>query len=403
VAFRRELLQALLSRSRSIEVEGGHAAIRRYDDLDGLTSIKVRNAEGEAHDLTQFNWRSGLVETALPPHALRVDVWIGRHTFSFTSNIDVIKDDLARAYTVRRAVRGRDAEGVVDYDREEPLLTICAHVVAQQRASKNRLLDLFCKLRECNGWTVVRFDEEETTNSPFDKAKGELAAERAEALADAPSIPDADFIELDEKVQNGAALSPDERIVHEKNQLERTVGLPLTPDLIELNRNGRLLDRIETLAKIVSLSSGGYLEDLVRAYLSRLGEPNARLQNMPLPHLIAVLASVAGLATPKGFDLAAAISSRQLNEFARLCRTNRTVIEEITGQAIRRDLEKKPVKHLNLFLAMVGLRLELVAAAKSDGKKVRHYKLDTITARRMLHLAGAFLGVEARRETTREA
>jgi hypothetical protein len=84
-----------------------------------------------------------------------VDVWISPATFNFTCNVEVIKDDLARAYTVKRAVTGRRPDGMVEYNRDDPLLLICTHVTALQRASKNRLVDLFCALREANGWAVA--------------------------------------------------------------------------------------------------------------------------------------------------------------------------------------------------------------------------------------------------------
>ena len=80
-----------------------------------------------------------------------VDVWISPTTFRFTSNVDVIMDDLARAYRVKRAVRGRRPDGMVDYNRDDPLLLICAHVTALRRASMNRLVELFCDLRQHNG------------------------------------------------------------------------------------------------------------------------------------------------------------------------------------------------------------------------------------------------------------
>ena len=330
-----------------------------------------------------------------------IDVWISHHTFSYTSNIDVIKDDLARAYTVERAVKGRRSDGMVEYDPEHPLLMICAHVTAQQRASKNRLLDLFCQLREANGWAIERIDEQ-ASDSPFDEAKRELAAERDEALANAPRLSDADFIELDEMIQNGAAVSPEQRIAHEKNQFERTVGLPLDPDLIELNAHGRLLERIETLSQIVAIWSSEHLDDYFGLYLPQRTEPRARLENMRRAHLVAVLARVAGLATASGFDSAAVISMAHLGEFVKLCRENRTVIEEVSGQTIRRDLEKKPVKHLNLFLGLVGLRLEPVIVEKLAGKKTRYYALPVDLTERMLELARSFLEVKTRREAERE-
>src|SRR5436190_119230 len=48
-----------------------------------------------------------------------IDVWISPGTFNFTCDIEVIKDDLARAYFVKRAVWGRRDDGMVEYDRDD--------------------------------------------------------------------------------------------------------------------------------------------------------------------------------------------------------------------------------------------------------------------------------------------
>jgi hypothetical protein len=140
-----------------------------------------------------------------------IDVWISPATFDFTCNVEVIMDDLARAYTVGRAVRGRRSDGMVEYDRDDPLLMICAHVTALQRASKNRLVELFRKLREANGWAAEWIDER-APSGPYDPARKMLEAERTEMLLNAERVSDADYIELDEKVSKGADLTKEERI-----------------------------------------------------------------------------------------------------------------------------------------------------------------------------------------------
>jgi hypothetical protein len=153
-----------------------------------------------------------------------VDVWISPTKFRFTSNVDVIMDDLARAYVVKRAVRGRRPDGMVDYNRDDPLLLICAHVTALRRASMNRLVELFCELRQHNGWTIEHVDETAET-SPFQAAKKMLTAERAEKLLNAPTLPDIDFIELEARALKGANLTEEERFAYEKNDFERAVGV----------------------------------------------------------------------------------------------------------------------------------------------------------------------------------
>jgi len=331
-----------------------------------------------------------------------VDVWISHHVFNFTSNVEVVKDDLARAYTVKRAVTGRRPDGMVEYRRDDPLLTICAHVTALQRASKNRLVELFCKLRQANGWSIEHV-RETATASPYEAAKKELATERAAMLLGAQTIPDVDFIELDERKQKGASLSPEECIVHEKNDFQRTVGVPLDAELIDLNRDGRLIGRIEELAEIVRFWAINRGHDHFGDMLPTPTEPRQRLQKREPHYLLATLMRAAGLTAAQGFTRDVVISMGDLEHFVRLCRENQTMIEETFGGELRVDFQDKPMKQLNLFLRRIGLKLTGAGTQKIDGRKIRYYRLpDDLTAR-MLQLARSYLQVKAKREAAQDA
>jgi hypothetical protein len=330
-----------------------------------------------------------------------VDVWISHHVFNFTSNVEVVKDDLARAYTVKRAVTGRRPDGMVEYRRDDPLLMICAHVTALQRASKNGLLELFCKLRQANGWSIERVDETVPT-SPYEEAKKELAAERAAMLLGAQTILDADFIELDEKKQNGASLSREERIVHEKNEFERKIGVPLDAELIEMNGDGRLVTRIEELAEIVKSWSICH-EDFFAEILPKRSEPHQRLCKTEPHILLATLMRAAGLTTAQGFVTGKVISADELEHFVRLCRENQTTIEETFGGELRVDFQNKVIKQLNLFLRRIGLKLTGAGTQKIDGRKIRYYRLPDHLTARMLQLARCYLQVKAKSEADQDA
>jgi hypothetical protein len=329
-----------------------------------------------------------------------VDVWISPTTFRFTSNVDVIMDDLARAYVVKRAVRGRRPDGMVEYNRDDPLLLICAHVTALRRASMNRLVELFCELRKHNGWTIEHVSETAET-SPFKAAKEALTAERAQKLLAAPTLPDIDFIELEARALKGANLTEEERFAYEKNDFERTVGVGLDRELVEMNADGRLIEKIVAMAKI--LSTWSIDSELFDNLLKPTLQPNGRLSNMKPEYLVPVMMRAAGLTTAGGFDADATVSVDTLSRFVTICRANRTVIEETMGEPIIRDFETKPVSQLGRFLRRVGLKLAVVQTEKVAGKKVRRYGSPANLRDRMTALARSYLAAEARRERERAA
>jgi hypothetical protein len=332
-----------------------------------------------------------------------VDVWISETTFNFTCNVEVVKDDLARAYTVRRAVRGKRSDGMVDYDRDDPLLMICAHVTALERASKNRLVELFCKLREANGWDIHRV-RKFVVGSPYNEARHLRREERAEMLLKARALTDSDFIDLDMRVCSGEALSPKEMAAHEKYRFERAVGVPLDADLVKMNLDGRLIERIQTLAEITSLWSKGYPTDLFDALAEPTRLPRGRLQTMSPARLIGVLMWVADLTMPTGFRADHSVSVPGLSEFVRVCRENQTVIEEILSEVTRSDLEVNPVGQLNRYLKRIGLRLKQThSEKKQDDGKVRYYSLEAGLVDRMTFLAASYSEVQRQREVEEEA
>jgi hypothetical protein len=332
-----------------------------------------------------------------------VDVWISPTTFNFTCNVEVVKDDLARAYTVQRAVRGRRREdGMVDYDRDDPLLTVCAHVTALERASKNRLVQLFCQLREANGWAIERVDAKEK-ESPYDEARQQRKEERAALLLNAPALTDDDFIDLDARLSAGHVLSPEERAAREKHIFETTVGLPLDAELVSMNLDGKLIERVQTLAAIATIWSRPYLDDLFDLLAEPTGLPKGRLQKMTPDRMIGVLMRIAGLTDSTGIKAGHVVVATGLADFARVCQENQTVIEEVLGDALRADFRQNPVRQLNRFLTRVGLRLEGLRTEKTkDGGKLRYYSLSLSLAGRMMSLAAAYSEVQRRRENDRK-
>lgn len=329
-----------------------------------------------------------------------VDVWISGTTFNYTCNVEVVKDDLARAYTVKRAVRGKRPDGMVDYNPDDPLLMLCAHATALERASKNRLVELFCKLREANGWDIVRVGEKVKDNS-YEEARDELRHERAEALLDAPKLNASDFIDLDKQVSDGASLSPEDRAAREKYAFEHDIGVELDAEIVELDRDGRLRERIVTLAEVVKLwDKPDY--GVVEALIEPTKEAQGRLREMSTGRMIAALMRIAGLTTASGPKAGYTTSASELSEFIRICRVNKTVIEEVFSVALRGDLERNPIRQLNRFLARVGLAMEVVAATKNSGTKIRHYSLDWKLVEQMMQLARSYLRVEKRKEIERE-
>jgi hypothetical protein len=172
---------------------------------------------------------------------------------------------------------------------------------------------------------------------------------------------------------------------------------------VQLNLDGRLLQRVQTLAEITALWSKPYLGNCFDLLAEPTRLPRGRLQTMTPARMIGVLMLMTDLTTATGFKSGHSVTVASLDEFVRVCRENRTIIEEVFGDAIRGDLEQNPVRQLNQFLVRIGLKLKLERSEKTqnDGK-VRYYSLDANEVDRMTFLAASLSAVRRLREIEEE-
>lgn len=316
-----------------------------------------------------------------------VKVWISPARFRFSSNFDVVRDDLARAHYVPRAVTGRTADGLVDYNPLDPVLLICTHVTASQRASKNNLIELFCRLRESQGWKIERDRSKSPPTEERKNAEKALWKANTQGLLRAPVLDDAEFLDLSIRDGSGEPLSLSERLTLERNTLERALSVELTYDIIKLNYDGHLIDRVATLADSTSRWSDF---ESIQWVLADQKNFLSRVPKMPRGFLLNCVLVICGLADAKGIHRDAHVEVSDLGEFIPLCQKNKTVFEGVLGQQIRKDIEKNPVRQANAFLRLAGLKLEPIKRRKQGQKSVRAYGFDPARLDLLMSLAAVF-------------
>lgn len=311
-----------------------------------------------------------------------VKVWLGKNHFRYVSNFDVILDDLARAYFVPQAVTGRTETGLVQYNKDHPLLQICSHVVSARRASMNKLSDLFCELRESNGWLIKRIDEPSRSNGARAAARENLFHIKSEKLLAAPVLTDIDFFELKARHDRREPINEFDQATYARNELERALGQTITLTIIAANKDGGLTGRVEAFVTLMHPPS--YMPRIYRDMLGDIARPDARLARTRPEALRGFLAFVAGvdISNPeKIFELS------NLQQFALLCDRNRTMIEEVLKQPVRTDVKKNPVRQLNTILAGFGLTIIHKETVGSGNVKIRRYALDPHALAMMKNLA----------------
>ena len=327
-----------------------------------------------------------------------VKVWVSPQRFDFETNFDVIRDDIARASIVRSAVEGYDDEGRLQYDKDHPLLMIYSHMICAARASRKNLLKLFCDLRRRQGWQIARISSAIgptiVGNSRLATAKVGVETDRALALMAAPQLSDQEFQQIDVNLRSGKHVPADQRAAHEKALIERTLGVALSDEIIKLNENGKLIDKVKVFSslqnRIQALIFKEPFQGIDKSCELRNAGKNRRLDNW-----CDSLAHICGLLDDAGkVDPDKVISQESLVRFVTFCELNRTIIEEIIGNQLRRDLDTRAVMQLNQFLAIAGLKLITSSRKTRDGVQTHEYKLDPHRLALMSRLSANFHPIE---------
>lgn len=327
-----------------------------------------------------------------------VSVWFDPTRYSYETSFEVIRDDLARGHWVESAIIGYDNDGRLQYDKDNPLLLIMSHIVCARRASQNRIVELFVRLRNANGWDVEVVTKQDGRTARQKKASDWLkASERVKSsymkgILKAEDVPDEDVIDLYEAQRRGEALSESQRFQVERGMLRMSFNRPVTADLIEQASDGRLRERVRHFRAMMDRDMPLMMASVVEK-LRRGGRPE-RISKRSAAQLLYVVGMVAGLIDDKGSLVTTPLRKDDFAAFVAFCRTNRTAIEEILKLPLREDLEKNPVRQLNQFLKLVGLSIKPNARRRHKGAAKFDYVVDMRSAALMTGLASNFTDFE---------
>ena len=279
------------------------------------------------------------------------------------------------------------------------MLMIMTHITASQRASKNNLVERFCELRRSQGWTIEVNGTSIKGNKDRSQAERKLWQEHAYGLANAPMLDDDEYLDLCVRRSNGEPFSLADRLTYERNVMQRALGVVLTYNVIKLNYDGLLLSKVETLSSL--MRDWSVFWQIASVINGSLEQPLARLAKASDRELLAVILLVSGIAGKAGINPDVRVDLAGLGKFARLCQRNQTHLEEVLGQPVRKDVATNPIRQLNAFLKLGGLKLDALLREKHQRKSVRLYGFNTGKFEEMSALALAFQSPEAEFERLR--
>lgn len=308
-----------------------------------------------------------------------VSVWFDAGGSNYETSLDVVRRQLALANFVPTAINGLlDDDGNPSFNEADPLLNIAAHVMVAQRSSQNKIVSLFERLRQSNGWEIVKVEKLPTVTSDrkWKDAQQDLKERRIQGILEARELDDSEYIELAADRDKGAKLTKADRFALERYDLRKTYNRPIDRRLIEMDRGGALRYQIEIYRKL--FSDQRFAEPLFDQIADTI-EAGKPLVNQPLWTLVATIMVATGLVKNAGLVTTKKIRAENLERFKRLLTENRVMIEETIKSPLRADYLKNPVKQLNVFLGFTGLKLVATKRKQQAGQANIEYKLDPIT------------------------
>ncbi|WP_374588487.1 hypothetical protein [Novosphingobium sp.] len=137
-------------------------------------------------------------------------MWFDAGGSNYETSLDVVRRQLALANYVPTAINGLlDDYGNPSFNEADTLLNIAAHVMVAQRSSQNKIVSLFERLRQSNGWEIVKVEKlpKVTSDRKWKDAQQDLKERRILGILEARELDDSEYIELAADRDRGAKLS----------------------------------------------------------------------------------------------------------------------------------------------------------------------------------------------------
>lgn len=319
-----------------------------------------------------------------------VSVWFDAGQTNFETHLDVIKSQIAAANYIPTALTGKlDEYGVPSYNQYDPLLNIAAHVMVAHRSSQNRIRALFEELRKSHGWDIIAQAKapSASANRRWKDAQTAVREKRISGILSAKDLSDSEFIEMADDRARGKPLRIADRYALEKYELQQAYGRAVDRNLIEMDRQGKLRLQIEKFRQVLGEESFFMraAKDVEQDIQS--AKP---LTRMPVDLFVGYAMVAAGLIVSGNFVEERILRAGSLDVFKAWCTQNRVMIEEIIRTSLREDYQKNPIRQLNAFLSIIGLKLKPMDRKRRKGSASILYKIDNNSLTAMRKYASNF-------------
>lgn len=305
----------------------------------------------------------------------RVCVWVSPEEFNFETDSEAIKAEILASESQHKQFLRIETDGRKIYDEDPLYETVYSTITAAQRASKNHLKKNFIELRESDGWTIEKSED----NSSL-KASGRTSAQLGkdarikagfERILGARCLTTEEYDSLKCSAKKGTILDED-TFAMRRYEIESFYRKDATIDLLEEDSDRKLREAINRYEFLMTEDAELQRRDLSAEMQLVPDKPHYVLKKKHLSNLL----NRASLLKSGVFIEDAVIDASMLGEFSAYCLKEKPTIERLFDLNLRRDVVRDPIKQLKQVLGLFGLSLTKIDRDQSGGRSRTLYQLD---------------------------
>ena len=275
----------------------------------------------------------------------------------------------------------------------DEFLRFAALVVSNQRKSKNELKNNFIRHKVENGWTIKNVTDKDLSSAEveFSEFGSILELEKyIQLLLTSQPISKEDYNDIRFKMDRGETISEDAAWSMRRMRIELFFRTQIsTENILEFDR-GKLSDKWWLFSKTMDVEAKKFWSksqstmDIEKAKLQLRTMKDSESGGFLLSDLLATTPFFDGTK----FDTEVDFTSTDLTTFIKNTKTLKPYLETQLGDVnIRRDIDKKPIQQLGVFLDLIGLQVfgSRIQRTKTGGKTY-HYNLDLPSLTKMMDL-----------------
>jgi hypothetical protein len=323
-----------------------------------------------------------------------VHVWVSPSTYNFETEFRVAAKDFLHRHlldTVQAEVFSGDWD--IHAREIDPFLRMAGLIVAQQRASKNKLKANFIQYRKEQGWSVQLVEEDEVLISEgkalFQHGKDVAEQEWRASVINAPVMNRIEFEKFRERLESDDKSYTDEEwYSYYRTQIELFYGRVVDEQLLDMDRKRAWRREIVLYEELTHLDDKTFRQRYSPSQKRSERNNSALNQRIfrdrrTMVGLLYGLLSKTPIFKDGKFDTDKVFVKDDLKDFVKVSAKLKDVVLAQLEVNTQKDLDEKPVQHLGKILGTIGLSTSNAGKTSKGGSRTYFYALDADALARM--------------------